>query len=113
MIQVNREVSTQAVYWTSTANLDKVRVKLEFVNFVTDYPTSYLVQAKAEGDWYKGVLLLPITLPVGMYLVLVKDEVTDDLYARRLAYVSHDTTDPIETDYESYNSPTSNVVYEG
>lgn len=113
MIQVNREATTQSVYWTSTTDLHRVRVRLEFINLMTNDPYTYLVEAKAQGDWYKAVIGLPVTLAVGMYLVVVKDEITDDVYARRLAYVSYNTTEAIETDYDSYNAPTSNVVYEG
>lgn len=113
MIQVNREVSTQPVYFTSTASLDRTNVRLEFTNLTTDYPTTYLVQAKRAGDWYKCALTLPITLPVGMYLVVVKDETTEDVYARRLGYVSASATEAIETDYDTYNAPTSNIVYDG
>lgn len=113
MIQVNREASTQPVYFTSTTSLDRVRVRLEFYNLMTNYPKTYVVDVKAEGDWYKCVIGLPVTLPVGMYLVVVKAEIEDDVYARRLAYVSPTTTEAIITDYDSYSAPTRNVVYEG
>jgi len=113
MIQVNKQASTQSVYFTSLESLDKTDVRMQFVNLTTDYVTTYPVRARATGDWYKCELNFPVTLPVGMYLVLVKDEIEDDVYARRLAYVSASRTKPIATDYDTYNSEPTNVVYEG
>lgn len=115
MVQLVKTDSDHDIYFASPSEVDNVLCKIELRYLSTNVTTFVLDRPNQEGDWYvfKRNTWDLSRHAVGMYLLTVSNLTTSEVVATRLAYLSPSATEPITTDYDTYHTPDTNVVYQG
>lgn len=114
MIQLDKDESSQDVYFATSHDFDRGTCLFKFTNLMTNQSFQSTIVAGREGDWHKATLSLDLsTQPVGMYAVRITLVSGSVFLARRLVYLAPNSESPVTTDYDTYNASTTNVVYEG
>ena len=114
MVQLNRSLASQDIFFTSILDVDRVLCDFTFVNLTSNTKFVVSLIPATSGDWYRAFMNLDISeKPVGMYALTITLESNSALVAQRLVYIAPNGGTPIVTNYSIYNSATNNVVYEG
>ncbi len=114
MVQLDRSLASQDIYFTSLLDVSGVFCDFTFVNLTSNTSFAAVLRPSQSGDWFKAPLNVDISArPVGMYALTITKQSNSALVAQRLVYIAPNGGTPIVTNYSIYNSATNNVVYEG
>ena len=115
MVQLVKTDSEHNIYFATPQEVSGVLCKITLTYLASNGQTFVTDRPGTAGDWYvfKRNTWDLSSHPVGMYLLTVTNLTTSKVVATRLAYISPSATEPITTDYDTYQNPDTNVVYQG